>query len=219
MKTIMKKQRDFSIDILRFVGMIFIILCHVGPPETLFNVRNFDVPMLVFASGLSFAAQDRDYLGSGRDYLGYIGKRLKRLLLPTWTFLIAYFVLFNLIGILMPDKGISFSTGDYLLSFSLISGIGYVWIFRVYILMAIASPFLYAILKKYGSWKQRTLLVVGMVAAQEALVLLIGDRTEVGWMLVKHSIAYMLGYGIITLAGMLAYQARNKQLIFAGGVF
>lgn len=213
----MKKQRDFSIDVLRFTGLIFIILCHVGPPETVFNLRNFDVSMLVFASGLSFAAQGRDYLGSGQDYLGYIRKRLKRLLLPTWIFLIAYYVLFNLIGILMPDKGISFSTGDYVLSFSLISGIGYVWVFRVYILMAIASPFLYASLKKCRSWIQRTLIVVGMVVAQEALVLLIGDRTGIGWMLVKHLIAYMLGYGIIMLAGMLAYQAKNKHLILAGG--
>lgn len=137
------KQRDHSIDILRCIGMLFIIVCHVGPPSVIFNLRNFDVTMLVFASGLSFAVADRNYLEDGKTYLRYLIKRLKRLLIPTWLFLSAYFLIFNLAKLIFPDKDISFSKSDYLQAYSLVSVEGYVWIIRIYILMAVISPLLY----------------------------------------------------------------------------
>ena len=86
----MERRREFSIDVLRFIGMVFIIVCHVGPPSVVFNYRNFDVTMLVFASGLSFAVADKDYLTDSKTYFRYVVKRLKRLLIPTWLFLIAF---------------------------------------------------------------------------------------------------------------------------------
>lgn len=53
------KKRDISIDILRFIGISFIILAHVNPPDTILNIRCFDVSLMLFVSGLTMST----YLG------------------------------------------------------------------------------------------------------------------------------------------------------------
>ena len=47
-------MRDNRIDILRTTGLAMIILAHVYPPPLLFHLRNFDVPLMVLLSGMSF---------------------------------------------------------------------------------------------------------------------------------------------------------------------
>jgi fucose 4-O-acetylase-like acetyltransferase len=49
-------NRDLRIDILRVAGLLLIILAHVSPPFLLFQFRTFDVPLMVFVSGLSYLA-------------------------------------------------------------------------------------------------------------------------------------------------------------------
>lgn len=94
------KEKSYLIYLLKFIGLCAVILCHVNPPPQVYNLRNFDVTMLVFASGMGFAAGGRDYLESPRLYLSYVWKRIKRLVLPTWLFLLVYFVFFNIVKIL-----------------------------------------------------------------------------------------------------------------------
>ena len=48
------KERDYKIDILRFIAIICIILSHTKPPETIFLLRNFDVTLMVMIMGASF---------------------------------------------------------------------------------------------------------------------------------------------------------------------
>ncbi len=47
-------QRDVTIDILRVCGLLLIMLAHVNPPNLIFQIRTFDVPMMVFVSGVSY---------------------------------------------------------------------------------------------------------------------------------------------------------------------
>lgn len=80
-------ERDNSIDILRFVGLSLIILAHVSVPDILFNVRCFDVPLMLFVSGLTYAKRKVKMSWS------FIWHRLTRLVIPVYVFLIAYFTL------------------------------------------------------------------------------------------------------------------------------
>ena len=48
-------MRDKRIDLLRFIGLSMIILAHVTPPDVIMQIRNFDVPLMVIISGISFA--------------------------------------------------------------------------------------------------------------------------------------------------------------------
>ena len=66
------------------ISMFF--LAHIGPPAALFQLRSFDVPLMIFVSGLSY---------SGRQVVGYasfVRKRLGRLLIPLYFFLTVYFL-------------------------------------------------------------------------------------------------------------------------------
>lgn len=47
-------QRNMTIDVMRVMGLLLIILAHVNPPGILFQFRTFDVPMMIFVSGVSF---------------------------------------------------------------------------------------------------------------------------------------------------------------------
>ena len=45
-------KRDVTVDILKTVGIISIILAHVNPPNAITQLRNFDVILLVILSGI-----------------------------------------------------------------------------------------------------------------------------------------------------------------------
>jgi fucose 4-O-acetylase-like acetyltransferase len=129
-------QRELRVDLLRVLGLLAIILAHVHPPRVLFQLRNFDVPLMVIVSGAAFGLSN----ARSRGCRSYIIKRAKRLLLPVWKFLTMYFGAVFLLaarGILQP-LNVSTVVHSYLLT----GGIGYVWIFRVFLLVALAAPLL-----------------------------------------------------------------------------
>ena len=47
-------SRDKYIDFLRFVGLAMIVLAHVKAPFTIHQIRCFDVPLMLFVSGLAY---------------------------------------------------------------------------------------------------------------------------------------------------------------------
>ncbi len=112
-----------------------IVLAHVGAPNIFFQIRNFDVPLMVIVSGMSFGLAFK-----GEPFVQYLWKRIKRLIFPVWIFLTIFFVS---VYLFKPSK-------DYLnweiifTSYFFISGIGYVWIIRVFVLVALVAPFIYS---------------------------------------------------------------------------
>ena len=68
------KNRDLSLDLLRVVGLICIIITHVNPLELL-QLRTFDVVMLVTVSTFHYIGYSKP-----RPYGEYLWSRIKRLL-------------------------------------------------------------------------------------------------------------------------------------------
>lgn len=68
--------RDIKIDFIRFIGISLIILAHASPPNWLFQLRNFDVPLMVVLSGYLYSMKSKK---SNQLNLQYIIKRFKRL--------------------------------------------------------------------------------------------------------------------------------------------
>ncbi|MEG2251361.1 MAG: acyltransferase family protein [Bacilli bacterium] len=120
--------RDIKIDFIRFIGISLIILAHVSPPNWLFQFRNFDVPLMVVLSGYLYSMKSKK---SNQLNLQYIIKRFKRLVIPVWIFLTILFL-----GILVYQPRI-LTLKLLITSFGLYSGIGYVWIIRVYLIIAL----------------------------------------------------------------------------------
>ncbi len=79
-------MRNEKIDLLRFIGLIMIIFAHVGYSGFFMQIRNFDVPLMVVVSGMSFSIGYKN-----ESYIQYLWKRVKRLLFPVWIFLTIYF--------------------------------------------------------------------------------------------------------------------------------
>ncbi len=75
-------QRNVTIDILRLCGLLLIMLAHVNPPNIIFQIRTFDVPMMVFVSGVSYYLSKK----ANVDFFSYAYSRFKRLVLPVWIF-------------------------------------------------------------------------------------------------------------------------------------
>jgi fucose 4-O-acetylase-like acetyltransferase len=139
MNQIEKLSRNENIDFLRFIGLAMIILAHVEPTALVFQLRNFDVPLMVLLSGMSFSLAIKK-----EPFTKYVWKRIKRLVFPVWIFLTLYF----LINYVTDMSLGSFSYKEIVTSYLLISGIGYVWIIRVFLMMALLSPFINSINEK-----------------------------------------------------------------------
>ncbi len=132
------QERDSSIDIMRSIGLCCIILAHVSPPLIIFQLRNFDVPLMVFLSGYLFGNR-KVKIESFQAFCSYLGKRCIRLVLPVWIFILLFvgiqFVFpqnFTTYYLNYPDKLWS--------SFLLMEGIGYVWIIRIFLCIAVLGP-------------------------------------------------------------------------------
>ena len=102
------------------------IFAHIEGPSFLNEIRTFDVPLLVFIS--SYLGRIKtDNIQSNDELLFYISSRIKRIVFPTWFFLIVYFLIRAICGKF-------YSPSYYLFTFLLTKkGLGYVWIMLVYI--------------------------------------------------------------------------------------
>lgn len=125
-------------DILKAIGLLFIILAHTIRGSWFFELTNFNVPVMVIASGILF---DLGTANTEISWWQYFRKRVPRLILPVWCFLVFFFSLEYLI-LTCEGKPYPFSVLKIFQSFLLIDspGIEFVWIIRVFVLMAIVSP-------------------------------------------------------------------------------
>lgn len=138
---------DIRFDILRIVALAAIILAHIpGIPGWLYQLRNFDVPLIVLVAGAAFMLSG----SSSLPYASYVRHRVGRLIVPVWLFL---FFLFSSVAVagyvgLMEQ---SLSWWKVVDMFLLGEGYGYVWIFRVFLLIALSAPPLLALKKRIPS--------------------------------------------------------------------
>lgn len=211
MKQTGAEMRDPSVDALRFVGITSIFLAHIGPPDALFQLRSFDVPLMVFVSGLSY---------SGRqiaDYGAFLRKRVLRLLTPLYLFLAAYLLVMYLLS--QFDLVAGFSTKRIVgtLMLRLQPSIGYVWIFRVFLIVMLLTPLLLRLERAVRRDGLFIALIAAMCGAQALLVwwlkpLHLGFAVD-DWAL------YAIGYSIPFLVGVRLRYADRRRSLLVGGVF
>ncbi len=194
--------RDPSIDVLRWLALTCIVIAHVDTPSTLlFQLRNFDVPMMVFLSAVCFHP-------SG-VYGAYLLKRLKRLVLPAWLFLVVYFPLMRLFAGWNPPAS------EVLLYFSLLTN-QYLWIVRIFLLMAVLAPLLSWVVGRSGRWFW-LVFVVG-IALNEWLAHLSRDYYyQVVVMTLSYALVFVYGVYVSRLKGRvgLTLMATLWLLLYA----
>lgn len=130
-------SRDIRLDILRCIALSCIVLAHVkGVWPWLFQLRNFDVPLIVLVSGAAYAFSAS---AKSESYGVYVRRRAARLVVPTWIFLAAFFA----VAFTVRALGLADDAWDWKIvldAFLIHEGFGYVWIIRVLLLMALIAP-------------------------------------------------------------------------------
>lgn len=205
-------MRDEKIDILRFIGLAMIVLAHSGlaPSELLFQIRNFDVPLMVLVSGMSFALS---YKGQPRAL--YVWKRIKRLLFPVWLFLTGYFFVMYATGYPMPLP----SKNAIVTSYMLLSGIGYVWVIRVFLLVAITAPSILRFSRRLKSFpRYMTVLGFFYVLYELAVYFSKPPLTSALGVAIENTVLYLVPYAVLFAIGLRVQKLTRRQLLcLAGG--
>lgn len=151
-------NRDYYFDFIRAIGLISIILVHCTSNDFILRLNLFNVPLMVFVSGLVA------YRIPQNDILKYYWKRLKRLLIPTYIFICCFLVFLYIIKFCGIADLFDFSYKKILYSFLLLDqsygGIGFVWIIRVFLLMTFACPFVVFLRERLNNFTYFTLLLL-----------------------------------------------------------
>lgn len=201
------KERDLTIDCLRFVGLSLIIIAHVQAPYNITQIRCFDVPMMLFISGLTSAERT---IG---NYTEYILKRTKRLIVPVWIFLFFYlFVFYIAQSIFLSEQ---YLTWDMIWrSFLLLDkSIGYVWIIRVFLMVMLVTPPLLWFTKHYSKIHH----ALGLVIALVGLLELTNSFTDIiqneglCMVLIRDLVQYTLAYSIPFVIGVYIKGMKKRQ--------
>ena len=206
--------RDLYIDFLRFLGLSLIILVHVNPPIDIAQVRCFDVPLMLFVSGLTVSGSNSN------TYKDYIIKRSKRLIIPVWMFLAVYLpALYFLQFKFLSDQ---YLTGEMIIrSFLLLDkSIGYVWIIRIFLIVMLVTPFIQKVNTKVQSQNMFVLILTLMFVFLEGTHMIGKYFCESHFVsfLIVDIFQYGLAYSIPFFLGMrcctMNKNGQYKLLIF-----
>lgn len=212
-----KKKRDYKIDALRAIGLIAIIFAHSGPPNLLFQLRNFDVPLMVLLSG---SVLHLSSTASGSK-IRYFFKRVSNLLIPTWSILTLYFLI-ALTYSYYTNTPFPYATKTIISSYTLNEGIGYVWIMRVFILLAIITPTISALYNKLNP-KKFLVLLAGTFLVYEILFYLYSFTSLNTYysldLFIQKIIFYILPFTVIAGLGIYIRDFNHKKLWIISTIF
>ncbi|EIY2678225.1 acyltransferase [Raoultella planticola] len=195
-------MRDKTIDIMRVIGIMLIILAHVSPPEFLFQLRTFDVPMMIFISGMSY------YVASKKDVkiVPYVKSRFRRLVVPAWIFITLFYIT---IYVFNPEKFYDIKKTSVIISSYLLNGFGYFWIIRIFLIIAIISPFLAYVMENKNSGNI-TIITLAMLIVATILSLVTSDNGAI-WKIVNQIIIPTLSYSSVFMIGYKWVSFNNKE--------
>lgn len=198
--------RDAYVDFLRAFGLLMLVVAHTWAPEWMISVRNFDVPLMVFISAMCYKP-----LRGG--YLAYFAKRVKRIYGPVFVFLSLFFLAEVLCfwGIGKPKIELKTVVGSYLLLNS--PSIGYVWIMRVFLMMALLLPLLHKWLKNAGFWTVG-IVVSGIIGVQPFMIGAVDAvDNKIMRLILDETVLYALGYSAIAILGLKIRDFSRREVI------
>lgn len=204
-----ERDRDTFIDFLRGIGLLLLVVAHTWAPPTLATIRTFDVPLMVIVSAMCYKPIKRDY----QSIKNYLWKRFLRIYIPVFIFVNLFFAAVLCVEA-YTDKNI-FSVYSYIGSLFLLNmpSIGYVWIMRVFLMMAMVLPFIQPIFKKMKLWG----LIISLICIVgiQQYVIMGFDYIPDGIIkfILSEIIPYIIGYSLFTVIGLKINNLSNVQKI------
>lgn len=200
-------MRDNKIDYVRALCSLTVIIAHVSAPAWINDIRSFDVVALVLISGMSLIHTSND------SYSVYLWKRVKKLFIPTALMMIAVFSGSYLACRLLSIHQL-YSSSQIYRSFLLLNegSMGYVWIVRVYLVIALLSPIVRKLAIKIKSFVMFVIvnaasvaLAFGLKAALNSIPVGLGHTILMDW------VYSGFVYSIIAFDGM--WVISNKSIM------
>lgn len=211
-------KRDIRFDILKTIGLLCIIFAHVGPETNiLFDIRRFDVILMVIVSGSLY------YSSSGSkkiSFWSYLRKRLPRLIAPVWLFMTFFFISAYFIYSLLSQP-YPFSSEKIIDTFLLLNGIGYVWIIRVFILVALFASLLLNLYRFCKSEVRFLALLALIYLGYEFLFDFTQHhnlRYQILSTLVNDYLFYLISYGCLFGLGIVLPKLRERAILLISGI-
>lgn len=203
------KKREVSYDLLRVIGILVIMIAHADPPLWLFQLRNFGTPILIITSALTHAYIYKD---RSLTILPFYMKRMSRLIFPAWIFLSFFFLLYLLFTKIIGGE-YPFSREIILLSYTFYSGIGFVWIFKVYMILGLATPLALYLNRKIRTGRNYYLLILLVYLLYELVLFLSRDAIPAHWMEPSQQLFSVLPYLLLFLYGMRLKALSDRTLL------
>ncbi|TKI05754.1 acyltransferase family protein [Martelella alba] len=201
-------RRDLKVDCLRTLGLLSIMLAHVSPPATLFQLRTFDVPMMIFLSGMSYAIAKKSTVSYGQ----YLWSRFQRLVIPVWIFLTIFLYSIKLFNITIFEFPID--KQKIIESYFLYNGIGYVWIMGIFLLIAIFSP-LYKSLAERSSNNMLGLSALSCIVIISLIIDPLQSYSFGYWITLVYNLSIsILSYGIMFIFGYQYSSLVKREKFF-----
>ena len=163
---IAKKQKNYSISLLRLIAMLFIILCHFLQYYGIELAWWFNVGVQMFfcISGFLYANKKID------SAVDFIGGNLQKILIPYFCFLIPTIALYFAFA---SDAITMHSVVSALVPKGVIKGIEHLWFIPYILLCYLITPYLYALAEKMRKtkWHVFCLLFFALIIYGQALSL------------------------------------------------
>ncbi len=145
----MNTNRHFFIDLLRAVSILGVVLVHIlAYNQTsqlkifIWSYLQFVVVAFIFCSVFVLSERYSDKLKNISEIIAWYIKRIVRLLVPLYVYLIVHYTLWFLFPSLFSGLGLNRSTGFIIQSFLLIGGVSINWLPILFIELALLFPFL-----------------------------------------------------------------------------
>lgn len=208
------KNKDYSISILRVIGMISIVLCHFFgwlKINALAQFLNYGVYLFLFISGYLYANKQID------NYKQWIVTRLKKILIPYYIITIPILCLFysnnpidvfELLNYIFCLQGLNFICS--FLPFSEISLLGHLWFVTIILICYLLTIIIKHIEKRNNSSEVIIISIMIVVSIYDFVFTIFNlPRIYMGYF-----ITYFIGYYV---ARYKHSQKHNTFIIF--GVF
>ncbi len=200
-------ERDSYVDFLRGLGLLLIVIAHTFAPDLLRSIRTFDVPLMVFISAVCYKPLRGGHLGQ------YLLKRAKRIYIPSAVFLVIFFVLmagpYLVIG--KPELNIQKIAGSFFLLNE--PSIGYMWIMRVFLLMALLIPLLYNTVRRLPFIAIIFVMSLVLVLQQ---IMISGQRlvsSQSVLIVYNQFLLYLTGYSVFAVLGLKIRELARWQVL------
>jgi peptidoglycan/LPS O-acetylase OafA/YrhL len=218
------EHRIEAIDYLRGLAILLVIIIHIiaiqditstdyTNSELLYNLRNlfqFCVITLVVCSGFSLYIANKDLKLRPKELLVFYNKRLKRLLLPYWLFLLFFIAVHYLLrlatGVQLENISLKYLT-ESILFIGGISGLRF--LIAAMVMLTLLFPFLKALYDRFNKLTLFTVLTLAYIATVAVFRYLPIDIWTAEWQslgviqVINFSLCFVLGWSIAYMLGFM----------------